>query len=138
MPALLLSLLGNIIPDVVKRVLPAEKISEEDRAKLANEMTLAFMQADWQSVEAEYKDRADARNLAAQDIAKGNALTAFLSAVVRPVWGLGAFVMVGYSILYSVPIDPATREIIQTVLWFYFGGRTIEKVVPHIAEAIKR
>jgi len=138
MPTLLIGLLQNILPGVINRVLPPEKMSEEDAAKLQNELTKTLIEQNWNEIEAEYKDRDSARNLAAQDIAKGNAFTGILSATVRPAWGYGALALVVYSVLYTVPISAQLNDIIQTVLFFFFGGRTIEKVIPHITEAIKR
>lgn len=134
--ALLMPLLSNLIPDVIKRVLPGEKISEADQAKLAQEMQLAVMNQDWQQIEAAYKDRQDARALAAQEIAKGNALTTFLAATVRPLWGLGALVLVGWSTYKQLPIPAPLENIIEMVLAFYFGGRLVEKVAPAIVNSL--
>ena len=137
MLALLLPLLSSILPDVLKRVLPGEKISEADAANLQQQITLELMRQNWSEIEAEYKDRDSARQLAAAEIAKGNALTSFAAALVRPVWGLGAFALVAYSVWASVPIAEPLQSIIQTVLMFYFGGRVIEKIAPLVAGAAK-
>lgn len=138
MPAILLELLGKILPNVISRVLPSEKISELDRANLQQAITLELLNQNWKTIEAEFADRANARNLASQDIAKGNAFTSLLAATVRPAWGFGALVLVGYSVFNSLPIQSTYADIVQTVLFFYFGGRTIEKITPTIAEAAKR
>ena len=135
---ILLPLLGNILPGIIKRVLPAEKMSEEDAAKLQHELTMVLIQQDWNQIQAEYADRNSARNLAAQDIAKGNAFTGLLAAIVRPLWGIGAFGLVSYSWFMGTAIDPAMQSVINTVLMFYFGGRVIEKVTPHVTEAMKK
>ena len=138
MGTLLLSLLSNILPDVLKRVLPGEKISEADSAKLQAALTTELLKQDWQKIEAEYKDRDSARNLAAVDIAKGNAYTGILAALVRPAWGFGALVLVGYSVIAGAAIASPLQDIIQTVLFFYFGGRTIEKLAPTVMAGIKK
>ena len=138
MPTLIIGLLQSILPGVLNRVLPAEKISEEDAAKLQNELTQQLLQQNWQQIEAEYADRTNARSLAAQDIAKGNAFTGLLSAIIRPAWGFGALALVVYSVLGHYQISAPLQDIIQTVLFFYFGGRTLEKVTPVIAEAIRK
>jgi len=138
MPQLLLSLLGSILPDVIKRVLPAEKVSEAEQANLQAQLTLAVMGADWQKIEAEYADRASARTLAAAEIAKGNAFTSFMAASVRPLWGLGAFALVAYSVGTEHAIAEPLQSIIQSVLAFYFGGRVIEKVAPLVAQGMKK
>lgn len=138
MTQLLLTLLSSVLPDVIKRVLPAEKVSEADQANLQAQLTLALMAADWQKIEAEYADRANARNLAAAEIAKGNAFASFLAASVRPLWGLGAFVLVAYSVGTEHAIAEPLQSIIQSVLAFYFGGRVIEKVAPIVAQGLKK
>lgn len=135
---LILPFLTGIIPDVIKRVLPAEKMSEGDRASLERELTLAVMAADWKSVEAEYADRNSARDLAKADIASGNALTGALAAGVRPLWGIGAFVLVAYYVVTGAEIKPAIQSIVETVIVFYFGGRVVEKVTPTISGALKK
>lgn len=133
------ALIGGIpglIDTAIKRWGPAEKMSEAERAQLAQQMELAMLQRFGQELEAEYKDRADARALAAAESAKGNAFTTALSATVRPVWGFASLVVVAYPYLAgalgwpAVTIDDATKQIIQTVIMFYFGGKTIEKVLP--------
>jgi len=133
---LLLPLINNIMPGILNRVLPAEKMSEEERAKFQTQLTLELMNQDWKGIQAEYDDRNSARTLAAQDIAKGNAFTGFLSAIVRPAWGLGALTLIAYNVIYHYQISSDLKDIINTVLFFYFGGRTIEKITPHISAAI--
>lgn len=136
MLSIILPFLSQVLPDVIRRVLPAEKISETDRAQIEQQLQLELMKLDWQGVEAEFKDRDSARVLAAQDIAKGNAFTGALSAIVRPLWGIGAFVLVAYYAIAHAPIEAALKDIIQTVIWFYFGGRVIEKVTPMVTGAV--
>jgi hypothetical protein len=131
-----LPLLQTLIPSVINRVLPAEKMSEADRAKLALEVQKELLSQDWNRIEAEFADRASARTLAAADIAKGNAFTSMLAAFVRPAWGFGALAVVIYSVGWHYQISDALKEIIDTVLYFYFGGRVIEKVMPHASAAI--
>jgi hypothetical protein len=138
MGALILSMLNNILPNVLNRVLPAEKMSEADRAKIQQDLTLELLKQNWQEVEAQYADRADARALAKSDIAGGNAFTSILAATVRPAWGFGALALVSYSVIHGSDIQSTYADIIQTVLFFYFGGRTIEKVTPAIISAIKK
>jgi hypothetical protein len=113
-------------------------MSEAEAAKLQAELTLELMKQDWSRIEAEYADRNSARQLAAAEIAKGNAFTSLLAAIVRPLWGIGAFVLVSYSVIYGVAISSVLNDIIQTVLMFYFGGRVIEKVTPSIVNAFKK
>lgn len=135
---LILPFLGKVLPDVLKRVLPAEKMSESDRAQIEQALTLELMKANWQQVEAEYADRNSARDLAKADIAVGNAFTGALAAIVRPLWGIGAFIIVAYSVGSGYEIKAPLQAIIETLLMFYFGGRVIEKVTPTISNAMKK
>lgn len=117
---------------VVDKLVPDKDLA----AKLKHDMEVELLKQDWQNSLKEYEDRADARKLAAVDIAGGNAWTGILSATVRPVWGYIALVVVAYPYLGgalgwdAVILDDATKDIVQTVIMFYFGGRTIEKVLP--------
>ena len=133
---LILPIINSILPGVLNRILPAEKMSELDKTRLQMELTKELMNADWQHVQAEYDDRNSARLLAGKDIASGNAFTGFLAATVRPAWGFGALALVVYSVGWHFPIDSNLKDIINTVLFFYFGGRTLEKVTPHISAGI--
>lgn len=135
---LILPFLSNLLPDILKRVLPAEKMSEADRAQLEQSLTMELMKANWQQVEAEYADRNSARDLAKADIAVGNAFTGALAAIVRPLWGIGAFAIVAYSVATGYEIKAPLQAIIETLLMFYFGGRVIEKVTPSISGAFKK
>lgn len=132
---LLLPLLSNLLPDVLRRVLP-ERISEAEQAQLAQQLQVELLKQDWQGIELEFKDRDSARGLAAQEIAKGNAWTSAAAAMVRPLWGIGCFVLVAYSVLASYEIKPVLQSIIETVLMFYFGGRVIEKIAPMVMSGL--
>lgn len=128
--------ISDLVTTVLKRVLPPEKMTEAERMKLEAELRLALLQADWTRIEAEFRDRDSARRLAAAEIAQGNAWTSVLAALVRPIWGLTSLVVVVYPYLAAplglpaVSIDEPTKDIIQLVIMFYFGGRVIEKVLP--------
>lgn len=41
-----------------------------------------------------------------------------------------------YSVGWHYQISDALKEIIDTVLYFYFGGRVLEKVMPHATAAV--
>ena len=128
----------GILPDILKRVLPAEKMTDLERARLTADIQNAVASQNWNELEAAYADVNSARNLAGQDLAKGNAFTGSLSALVRPLWGIGAFVMTVYYVVSHVPIEPPTTGIIETVIGFYFGSRLVEKVTPHVAAALSK
>lgn len=135
---IVLPFLSGILPDILKRVLPAEKMSESARIEIEKQLTLELMKANWQQVEAEFADRNSARELGKADIAAGNAVTGFLSATVRPLWGIGAFILVAYSVTAGYVISTPIQAIIETVLMFYFGGRVIEKITPAISQVFKK
>lgn len=134
---LILPFITGLLPDILKRVLP-EKISDMDKAMIERELTLELLKADWQKIEAEYADRNSARDLAKADIAVGNAFTGALAAIVRPLWGVGAFCIVVYAVVSDYPISAPLQAIIETLLVFYFGGRVVEKVAPTITGVFKK
>ena len=138
MPVALLSLLSTILPDIIRRILPAEKMTDAEHSTFTQTLQTELLAYDWKATEAVYQDRADARSLASIEIARGNALSSFLAAIVRPVWGLGCFALVSYSVISNFEIGAALQSIIELVLVFYFGGRTIEKIAPLAASVIKK
>lgn len=134
---------STLVDGVVRRVLP-EKMGELDAAKMKQEITLALLTQQGTEVLKEFEDRADARALAQKDAEKGNAFTNMLSATVRPFFGylcMTAFIVplaVRYAAVFAgYVLTPAQvelltpnqieKEIILTVIYFYFGGRTVEK-----------
>jgi siderophore synthetase component len=134
---------SDLVGGVLKRLWP-EKMSEFDAAKFKQEMALALMQDQGQQVVQEFADRADARALAKADVEKGNWFTNVLSATVRPVFGYAAMTAFGIPLgirygaaLMGHALDAALieqltpnqieKEIILTVIYFFFGGRTVEK-----------
>lgn len=135
---LIVSPVTSIIRDVLKRILPPEKMSEEEKAKLEQELTLAVMQQDWQRFEKEIQDRISARELAKSELEKGNAFTNILAATHRPIWSfvtLGLFVWSIVSGQFGLPPVELTdihKSIMQTIIIFYFGGRSIEKAITTI------
>lgn len=81
-------------------------------------------------------DIASARTLAGQDIAGGNNFTRFLSATVRPVAGYLAIAAVAYAVVTGKDLAPLVKDTVETVFEFYFGGRVLEKIVPHLSAAV--
>lgn len=124
---------ADLLNSVLKRVLP-EKMSETDAAVMQQQITLELMKADWGGVEKEYADRLSARELAKADVDKGNWFSNILAATIRPFFGfvvMGAFVF-SFAQPYipgapPLPITDIQKEIILSVIYFYFGGRTVEK-----------
>lgn len=135
---LILPFLGKVLPDILRRVLPAEKMTEEESAQLAMNLQLELAKADWNIIQAEFADRNSARDLAKADIAVGNAWTGILAAIVRPLWGIGAFIMVVYYVASGNDLQEPIKSIIETVIMFYFGGRVAEKLTPTISGIFKK
>ncbi len=55
MLSMLISPVSNLLNTVLKRVLPAEKMSEEEQARIKSAMQTALIQADWSEVEQKAK-----------------------------------------------------------------------------------
>lgn len=88
------------------------------------------------AIDAEASDRASARALASSDIAKGNAFTSFLAAVIRPAFGFTALAAIIHAFVTGIDLSPHVAPILDDVVQFYFGARVIEKIMPHIAGTI--
>jgi len=128
-----ISSVTDLIHGVLKRVLP-EKMSESEAANLQQQITLELMKADWAGIEKEFSDRADARALAKADVDKGNWFTNVLAATVRPFFGYVVMASFFFSIVAPlIPhapvlvINDIQKEIMLSVIYFFFGGRTVEK-----------
>lgn len=131
------SLLIGPVADLLKTTINkiwGDKISEAEKMQLQLEMQKAMQEYDWKSVEKEYDDRNSARILAAADVAKGNWFSTVLAATIRPFFGyivMGAFVYTFVAPYIPgappAPINDLQKEVMTTVIYFYFGGRTIEK-----------
>lgn len=128
-----ISSVSDLLNGVIKRILP-EKMSDADKANLQQQLTLELMKADWAGIEKEFGDRADARALAKADVDKGNWFTNVLSATVRPFFGY--VVMAAFFTSLVTPLIPGMptlvitdiqKEIMLSVIYFFFGGRTVEK-----------
>jgi|GEM_PF-3012806 len=133
-----ISSVSDLVGGVIKRIWP-EKASELDKLKIEQETALFLTTQQGQAALNEFADRASARELAAKDVEKGNWFTNVLSATVRPVFGyacmaafLGPLALRVASIALGRPmpeisLNDIEREIILSVIYFFFGGRTIEK-----------
>lgn len=102
-----------------------------------NEFLVSAAATTYQAMlKAESDDQASARNLAEIDISHGNAFTSALSAIVRPLWGITCLVLFIWSLVEGHQLDASSLSIMQTILQFYFGGKIVEAVTPHLAEAL--
>jgi len=131
---MLVSPVTKLIGDVIRRVLPPEKMSESERATLEHEIRLTMMKYDWSEFESEIQDRINARSLAQAELQRGNAVTNMLAALHRPAWSFTVLAMFVANVIGPVlgwpelRIGEIEKDIMRTVIIFYFGGRTVEKV----------
>lgn len=95
-----------------------------------------YLKALAQFAETDRQDRAGAREAEGVELAKGYAWTAALSALVRPLWGVGCFALIAYYGATGQAIDPTLSGIVDTVLLYFFGSRLAEKLAPTIAGVI--
>ena len=128
MNPLLFTSITELASKVLDRWIPDKQKQAEAQLELQKEL-LAY---DWKGIELEFADRANARALAEKEIASSSPV------IVRPVWGIGAFALVTYSLIQNYAISDEINELIKVVIQFYFGGRVIEKIIPTVASAFKK
>ena len=81
------------------------------------------------------KDIRSARELAAKESEGAPGWTKILTVTHRPIWSFLILAMFGWTVMapyFAFPVIPLTeihKDIMQTVIIFYFGGRSIEKAV---------
>jgi len=140
-----ISSVSDLVGGIVKRIWP-EKMSELDKAKIEQETALFLASQQGQAVLNEFADRASARALAEAEASKGNWFTNVLSATVRPVGGyvaltaffapLAARITTAFfghvftpEQLASIQLTTIEKEIVLTIIYFFYGGRVVEKSV---------
>lgn len=107
-----------------------KNMSEEKKSQFR----IKFAELASKEVSKEVEDRVSARLLAQKELARGNSLTNLLAAVHRPIWSLVTLSIFIYSAIGvslggpEVLLTPLHKSIMQTVVIFYFGGRSIEKI----------
>lgn len=107
---------------------------EADKNKLA--LLQLAQSGELTELSGQLADVNSARVLAGQDIAGGNNFTKFLSSTFRPVAGYTCLAMTIYAAVSHTTVDPLIADLCKTVFEFFFGGRIIEKIMPHAAAAI--
>jgi len=135
---LLLGPITNLVTDVVKRLLPPEKMSEEERRKLEVEASLEVRKLMMDKYKLEIEDIVSARKLAEAELSRGSAFTNVLAAVHRPLWSIVTLLLFSWTLLSTqiglpeIHLTELHKDIMQTVIVFYFGGRSVEKVVSKV------
>jgi hypothetical protein len=127
------------VTSIIKSVLPAEKMSEKERADIEAKTRDKLLKADWKYLEVEMKDRANARALAMKDAEKGNVYTTLLAAIHRPLWSIITLILFAWTIIApslgfpEVILQEVHKSIMQSIIVFYFGGRSVEKIFNTLA-----
>lgn len=119
---------GKVVGRLADKYLP-KSMSEADRADM-------LMEAERLAVE-EYKvaikDVQGARELAAAESEGAPPWTRILTVTHRPIWSLLILMVFAWTIiapsfgLEVITLTEIHKDIMQTVIIFYFGGRSIEK-----------
>jgi len=125
---LITNTVGRVVDRLAGKYLPAS-MSEEERARFRLEAERLAME--------EYKtaiaDVQGARELAMKESDGAPGWTRVLTVTHRPVWSflvLGIFtwtVLAPYLGYPGIPLSEIHKDVMQTVIIFYFGGRTVEK-----------
>ncbi len=122
--------IGKTIDKLAGHFLP-ESMTEEERAKFKLEAErLAFEEA-----KAVIADTQGARGLAMKESEGAPGWTKILTVTHRPVWSflvLGLFswtVLAPYFGFPNIELGEIHKDVMQTVIIFYFGGRSIEKTM---------
>ncbi|MFQ5466349.1 MAG: hypothetical protein ACE5EI_10510 [Thermodesulfobacteriota bacterium] len=124
------SSIGKVVDRLVGRFLP-EAMSEAEREKAILEARKIGME----EAKLVTADVDSARKLAAKESEGAPAWTKVLTVTHRPLWSfimLGIFawtVLAPYLGFAVIPLTEIHRDVMQTVIVFYFGGRSIEKAV---------
>ena len=123
------STVGKVVGKITDKYLPPS-MSGEEKANLQMEARRMFLE--------EYKTAIDdtqgARSLAGKESDGAPGWAKMLTVTHRPVWSfvmLGVFVwtvIAPYLNYPQIPLTDIHKEIMQTVIIFYFGGRSIEKI----------
>ena len=124
------STVGRVVGRLAERYLPpsmSEKEKEEFRLR-AREMAL-------EEAKAATLDVQNARALAMKDEEGAPTWANVLKVTHRPVWSFIMLFVFVWTILApymgypEIPLTDVHRSIMQTVIVFYFGGRSVEKSI---------
>lgn len=120
---------GKVIDRVLDKYLPST-LGEKEREGIRNE-TRRLALEEYRAAVSEVQG---ARDLAASEAAGAPSWTKVLTVTHRPAWSyltLAVFlwtIIAPYAGFPSFEITGVHKEIMQTVIIFYFGGRSVEKV----------
>ena len=130
----LLGPITDIAMRAVSNFIGPEKMGEKEKLQLENSINKEMVKADWKRMEKEIEDRASARALATNELKSGTVFTSFLAAFHRPLWSIVCLVIYAWTMIspsFGFPDINFTglhKDVMMTVIFFYFGGRSVEKV----------
>ena len=121
---------GNVVNGLIGRFLP-KSMTEAEKAEFAqNARELAI-----EETNAASADIQSARELAAKESEGAPGWTKVLTVTHRPVWSFLILGMFGWTVIApyfgfpNIALTDIHKDIMQTVIIFYFGGRSVEKAV---------
>jgi len=121
---------GRVVNAVVGKYLPAT-MSEQDKA----DMALEIRKLSNEEAETATADVASARELAMKESEDAPPWANVLKVTHRPLWSFVMLAIFSWTILApylgypQIPLTEVHKSIMQTVIIFYFGGRSVEKAV---------
>lgn len=124
------STVGKVVERLADRFLPAS-MNERER----EEFKIEAARLAKEEYETAVRDVQGARELAAKEASGSPPWTRALAATHRPAWSLLTLAIFAWTVAapYAgfgvVPLTEIHKEVMQTVIIFYFGGRSIEKAV---------
>lgn len=131
---LLIGPIASMVSDVLKRVLPAEKMSESERAKIEAEVQVAVMQQDWSRFEKEIEERAKV-------IISETTGNSWLQRNWRPIlmltftyivahnYIIAPIIKMFYPGMIQLDIPPDMWDLLKLGIGGYIVGRSAEKVI---------
>lgn len=120
---------GKVVDKIADKFLPAS-MSEKEKA----EMRLEAERLALEEYKTAIADVQTARELAGKESEGAPGWTKVLTVTHRPVWSFLILAVFAWTILApylgfpQIPLTDIHKDVMQTVIIFYFGGRTIEKV----------
>lgn len=125
--------LTGLVKEVVGRVLPAEKMSEEERKKLEMEAEALSTKLLMERYAQEVEDVINARALAIKENENAPFLVRLIRGLFRPLAGFTCLVVWAYTVISPTFGGPELKLgqmdyfVILTVFSFFFGLRYFEK-----------
>lgn len=125
---LLQNTVGKVVDRLAEKYLPSQ-LGEKERLELKNEAGRIALE-EYRAAAGELQG---ARELAGKDGDGAPAWTKVMTVTHRPVWSFITLVVFIWTVIApyagfaEMPLTEIHKDIMQTVIIFYFGGRSIEK-----------